>query len=83
MFVNNTSIVTLQRQLYSTICQIKVLCRAFDAIWDGEVDEEEANGFTEGFSEIVDTLRDISRQLDKLKESDDLNMVSKVTYLQR
>lgn len=83
MSVNNTSIVTLQRQLYSTICQLKVLCRAFDTIWDGEVDEEEANGFTEGFSDVVDTLKDISKTLDNLKEPVELNTVARVTYLQR
>lgn len=83
MSVTNTPIVTLQHLLYSTICHIKVLSRAFDAIWDGEVDEEEANGFTEGFSEVVNKLKEISRQLDALKEPDDVNTVSKVTYLQR
>lgn len=83
MSIKTTSIVTLQRQLSSTVCQLKVLVRAFDAMWDGEVDEEEANGFTEGFSDVVDRLKDVSKTLDTLKESDDVNTVSKVTYLQR
>lgn len=39
MAIKNTSILTLQHQLYSTICQVKILCRAFDAICENEVDE--------------------------------------------
>ena len=83
MSVNQISIVALRRQLYSAICQTKVLCRAFDGIWNGEVDEDEANGFTEGFSHVVDTLKDIARTLDDLKDSGDLNTISRVMYLQR
>ena len=83
MAVNKTSMVALQHQLYSAICQIKVLSRAFDAIWNGEVDEDEVNGFTEGFSEVVDKLVKISRQLDDFKDPGELTKLAKITPLHR
>jgi hypothetical protein len=81
MAVKNTSILALQHQLYSTICQVKVLSRAFDAICEDEVDEDEVNGLTEGFSDVVDRLEDISRKLDDFKEPVDLNVVAKIAHL--
>lgn len=53
MAINNISILTLQNQLYSTMCQVKVLCRACDALCVEEVDPDEVNGLTEGFSDVV------------------------------
>lgn len=82
MAVNNLSIIGLQQQLYSAICQIKILSRAFDAIWDGEVDEDEANGFTEGFFDVVDQLEEISKQLDDFKEPVDLNVAAQIVQMQ-
>jgi hypothetical protein len=82
MSVKNTSIVVLQHQLYSTICQVKVLCRAFDAICEDEVDEDEVNGLTEGFSDVVEQLEELSKKLDDLKVPVDLRVVANVARLQ-
>ena len=81
MMVNNTSIVALQRQLYSTICRIKVLSRAYDAMCGDEIDADEVNGLTEGFSEVVDKLQEVSGKLDDFKEPVDLNVVTQVVRM--
>ncbi len=78
MKTSNISIVTLQGQLYSAICHIKVLSCAYDAMCGDEVDADEVNGLTEGFSEVVDKLQEVSRTLDEFKESADLNVVTQV-----
>lgn len=82
MAVTNTSILSLQQQLYSTICQVKVLCRAFDAVCEDEIDADEVNGLTEGFSDIVSQLEDISGKLDVFKNPVDLQTVAKVVRMQ-
>lgn len=79
----STSILTLQHQLYSTTCQVKILCRAFDAICEDEVDEDEVNGLTEGLAAVVEHLEKISCQLDNFKEPVDLNIMAKVAPLSR
>lgn len=81
MAVNNTSVVTLQRQLYSAICHIKVLSHAYDAMCRDEIDADEVNGLTEGFSEVVDKLQEVSRKLDDFKEPIGLNVVAQVVRM--
>ena len=81
MLINNTSIVTLQGQLYSAICHIKVLTRAYDAMCGDEIDADEVNGLTEGFSEVIDKLQEVSRKLDDFKEPVDLNVVTQVVRM--
>jgi hypothetical protein len=82
MAVKNTSILSLQQQLYSTICQVKILCWAFDAVCEDEVDADEVNGLTEGFSDVVNQLEEISGKLDDFKEPVDLQVVTKVVRMQ-
>ncbi len=48
----------------------------------GEIDADEVNGLTEGFSEVVDKLQAVSRKLDEFKEPADLNMVTQVVRMQ-
>ncbi len=79
--VNNTSIVTLQGQLYSAICHIKVLLRVYDAMCGDEIDADEVTGLTEGFAEVVDRLQTVPRTLDKFKEPADLNMVTQIVQM--
>ncbi len=81
MKTNNISIVTLQGQLYSAICHIKVLSRAYDAMCGDEIDADEVNGLTEGFSEVVDKLQNVSRKLDEFKKPADLNVVTQVVRM--
>lgn len=82
MAFSNTSILSLQRQLYSTICQVKILCRAFDAVCENEVDADEVNGLTEGFSDVVSQLEEVSGKLDNFKQPVDLQVVAKVVRMQ-
>ncbi len=82
MAVNNISILGVQHQLYSTICQAKVLIRAFDAICEDEVDEDEVNGLTEGFSDVVIQLESISQKLDDFRKPVDLKVVVKALQMQ-
>lgn len=81
MKTHNTSVLEIQHQIYSTICQVKILCRAFDAICENEVDEDEVNGLTEGLTDVVNQLEDLSKKLDDFKEPIDLNVVAKVAQL--
>ena len=82
MAVNNTAFGALQDQLYSAICHIKVLSCAYDAMCGDEIDADEVNGLTEGFSEVIDKLQEVSRKLDEFKEPVDLNVVAEVDQMQ-
>lgn len=81
MAIKNTSLNVLQHQVYSTICQVKVLSRAFDAICEDEVDEDEVNSLTEGLSGVVERLENVSQQLGELKQPVDLQVVARVAHL--
>lgn len=72
----------IQNRLYSAICQMKILSHAFDAVWIDGIGEDEANGFTEGFSEIVEQLEDVSERLVELKQPIEPTMLMKVVQLQ-
>ena len=69
MPTKNVSINVLQHQLYSVICQVKVLDLAVGSIPPHETfDEDTQNGFSESFHEVVDTLEEVSREMSAFKD---------------
>ncbi len=78
MTISNTGVLQLQAQLYSAICQVKILCRAFDAMSEEHEDEDEVNGLTEGLSDVVDQLEGVHNTLDAFKKPVALHVVANV-----